>query len=218
MKIGILGAGAVGMAIGKGLCEKGYEVMMGSNHVQKPSLQDFQATFPGKGFLGSLQETAVWGDLIVLCTTWQSAQLSIEQAGVWNFKSKIVVDVTNPLDDKGPDANGKISFQLHKNLSAGEQIQAWLPGAHVVKALNSIGHGHMINPQFKEGAPSMFICGNNDWAKKAVKDILQQLGWPDVIDIGGIEIAREIEALSVLWWAYGFRTGTWHHAFRLLRE
>ena len=63
---------------------------------------------------------------------------------------------------------------------------------------------------------SMFICGNNNEAKKAViDDILTKFGW-EIIDIGGIEGARLLEPLALLWITHYFRTGNGNHAFKLL--
>ena len=44
--------------------------------------------------------------------------------------------------------------------------QAAIPEAHFVKAFNSIGNAFMVNPDFGTLRPSMFICGNNEQAKK----------------------------------------------------
>jgi 8-hydroxy-5-deazaflavin:NADPH oxidoreductase len=62
----------------------------------------------------------------------------------------------------------------------------------------------------------MFICGNDDKAKKIVtQDILTKFGW-DTIDIGGIEGSRLLEPLALLWIKHYFRTGKGDHAFKLL--
>ena len=64
----------------------------------------------------------------------------------------------------------------------------------------------------------MFICGNDDEAKKTIIDnILTKFGW-ETIDIGGIDAARLLEPLALLWITYYFRTGTGDHAFKLLRK
>ncbi|HEY6369899.1 MAG TPA: DNA-binding protein, partial [Candidatus Sulfotelmatobacter sp.] len=91
------------------------------------------------------------------------------------------------------------------------------PGARVVKAFNTVGFAHMVHPQFPGGPPDMFICGNDGAAKTAVTGILAAFGW-DTIDVGGIEGARLLEPLCILWVNYGIRTNTWNHAFKLLRK
>ena len=73
------------------------------------------------------------------------------------------------------------------------------------------------DPSFSGGPPDMFIRGDDAAAKETVTEILTQLGW-STIDIGGIEGARLLEPLCLLWVAYGVRTGSWHHAFKLLRQ
>jgi predicted dinucleotide-binding enzyme len=63
----------------------------------------------------------------------------------------------------------------------------------------------------------MFICGNHEDAKKQVARILQDFGW-GVVDIGGIEGSRYLEAMCLVWVLHGVRTNTWNHAFKLLRK
>ncbi|MGX5819149.1 NADPH-dependent F420 reductase [Chitinophaga lutea] len=218
MKIGILGSGPVGLALGHGLVRLGHAIMLGTRDTQKPTLQTWLAESGPNGHLGSFAESAAFGEALFLCTGWTGTRKAIESAGLWNFRKKVVIDVTNPLDGKGPDAEGRLELAPGNSPSGGEQVQAWLQDAHVVKALNTVGNSLMVAPHLKEGIPTMFIAGNDTLAKKAVADLLSQMGWQDVVDIGAIEMSRCLEALCVLWCAYGFRTGSWGHAFRLLRE
>ena len=64
-----------------------------------------------------------------------------------------------------------------------------LPETRFVKAFNSVGNTCMVNPEFKGGAPTMFICGNDDGAKAQVRLILTQFGW-ETEDMGRAEAAR----------------------------
>ena len=75
--------------------------------------------------------------------------------------------------------------------------------------------GGMVNPLFKDGKPSMFICGTEAAAKKAVTAILDQFGW-ETADMGAAEAARAIEPLCMLWCIPGFLRNDWTHAFKLL--
>ena len=97
-----------------------------------------------------------------------------------------------------------------------ERLQKEFPNANFVKAFNSVGAASMVNPQFKNGPPTMFICGNDDRAKQAVKGILDQFGW-DTEDVGKVEAARAIEPLCILWCLPGFLQNDWMHAFKMLR-
>ena len=101
--------------------------------------------------------------------------------------------------------------------SLGEQIQRLIPNARVVKAFNTVGHAHMFRPSFPGGPPDMFLCGNDDGAKKTVAGIVEEFGW-SVVDLGGIESSRYLEAMCMIWVLYGIRTNSWNHAFKLLRK
>ena len=96
-----------------------------------------------------------------------------------------------------------------------EQLQNEFKNARFVKAFNSVGNTCMVNPQFKGGKPTMFICGNDDEAKKVVSQILDQFGW-ETADMGKVEAARAIEPLCMLWCIPGFLRNDWVHAFKLL--
>ena len=98
-----------------------------------------------------------------------------------------------------------------------ERLQKAFPSAHFVKAFNSVGNGQMVDPRFAGGKPTMFICGDDDSAKKTVAGLIEQLGW-EVADMGAVEAARAIEPLCMLWCIPGIDRGDWSpHAFKLLR-
>jgi 8-hydroxy-5-deazaflavin:NADPH oxidoreductase len=75
----------------------------------------------------------------------------------------------------------------------------------------------MVNPNFDGLKPTMFTCGNDANAKELVANVLRQFGW-DVEDMGGVEAARAIEPLCMLWCIPGLRGQGWSHAFKLLRS
>ena len=74
----------------------------------------------------------------------------------------------------------------------------------------------MVSPSFGDLSPTMFICGNDAGAKATVTKLLDTFGW-DAEDMGGVEAARAIEPLCMLWCIPGFRQNSWTHAFKLLR-
>lgn len=213
MKIGMLGTGAVGQALGTGFVTHGHDVKMGSRDPHSEHVRAWVANNGEHASAGSLAEAAAFGELIVLATAWSGAAFAMEMADPANFAGKVVIDVTNPLDF----STGAPQLAVSGSDSAGEQIQNSLPNAHVVKAFNIIGNAHMVQPDFPGGPPDMFICGNDDNAKQTVTGICKAFGW-DVIDMGGIEAARMLEPLAMVWISYGFRNGSWNHAFKLLRK
>ena len=212
MKIGILGSGAVGIALADGFVKYGIAVKVGTRTLSK--LDDWNERSGDLGTIGSFEETAQFGDIVILAVRGLIAQEVLDMAGKENLAGKTIIDATNPIAPDGPD-NGVLRFFTEANTSLMESLQSFVPEANFVKAFNSIGAGFMVDPSF-EMKPSMFICGNNEEAKEAVSKILDQFGW-DVEDMGGVESARPIEALSMLWCVPGFRDNRWNHAFRLMK-
>jgi predicted dinucleotide-binding enzyme len=212
MKVGILGTGDVGRTLGGGFIGLGYEVKIGSRKPAKKEVKDWVSKYGPRASAGTYAQAAAFAELAVLAIPWSGAENAIKLAGSKNLAGKIVIDVTNPLVFP---SNAPPRLALGHTDSAGEQIQRWLPEAHVVKAFNIVGFAHMVNPQFPCGPPDLFICGNDSRAKKKVTEILKSFGWP-AIDIGGIEGARFIEPLAVVWIICGNPSGSWNHAFKLL--
>ena len=215
MKVGILGSSVVGQALSKGFLSEGHEVMIGTRDTSKESLVNWQKENPTVK-LGSFADTAKFGELIVLAVSGDVAKKVIEQAGKENFSNKVVIDTTNPIA-KAPPENGVLKFFTSLDRSLMEDLQKLLPEAKLVKAFNSIGNAVMYKPKFSEGTPTMFICGNDDAAKKIVTDILTSFGH-ETEDMGKAEAARAIEPLCILWCIPGFLRNQWTHSFKLLKK
>jgi predicted dinucleotide-binding enzyme len=215
MKIGILGSGDVGLKLADSFIENKHLVKIGSRNPNQEKLTEWIAKHDkAKVSSGTFAEAASFGELDLIATLWAGTADAIKMADPKNFAGKIVIDVTNPLDfSKGMPPRLAIG---HTD-SAGETVQRMLPDSKVVKAFNTVGNPHFMHPDFPGGPPTMFICGNNEEAKKTViDDILAKFGW-ETIDIGGIEGARLLEPLALLWITHYFRTGNGNHAFKLLR-
>lgn len=217
MKVGIIGSGEVGQRLGDGFIELGHPVKIGTRDPQK--LAAWVERHKGrnnKGIeasAGSFAEAAAFGDIIAIATLWTGTQGAIGIADPANFAGKVVIDVTNPLDYSSTPPRLAVG---HTD-SAGETVQRLLPDARVVKAFNIVGNPLMLHPDFAGGRPTMFVCGNDDDAKNLVRGIAFSLGW-ETVDIGGIEGARLLEPLAMLWIVHYFRTGNGNHAFKLLRK
>jgi predicted dinucleotide-binding enzyme len=211
MKVGILGSGDVAKTLGGGFLKHGHDVMVGSRSPEK--LADWAKQNP-KAHAGTFSDTAKFGELIVLAVKGSVAADALRAAGATNLAGKTVIDACNPIADV-PPKNGVLSFFTGPNESLLERLQAEFPTARLVKAFNSVGAGRMVNPQFAGGKPTMFICGNDEAAKKTVGGILDQFGW-ETADMGQVEAARAIEPLCILWCIPGFARNQWTHAFKLL--
>ncbi len=214
MKIGILGTGDVGRALGHGFIALGYEVKLGSRAAGNEKAVAWVKAEGGKASEGTFEDAARFGEWVVFATLGSANEAVARAAGPKNLEGKVVIDTTNPLDfSKGFPPR----LALSGNDSSGEQVQRLLPGARVVKAFNSVGNAHMFKPSFPGGPPDMFICGNDGGAKAKVTALLKDFGW-GVVDVGGIESSRYLEAMCMIWVLYGSAAKSWGHAFKLLRK
>ncbi|HUP05150.1 MAG TPA: NAD(P)-binding domain-containing protein [Bryobacteraceae bacterium] len=215
MRVGVLGSGTVGRVLGAGLAWHGNQVMLGSRNPEKPEVQQWLKENAGAE-AGSFADAAKFGEFLVLATLGRAVEEALALAGRENFTGKTVMDTTNPIAAGAP-VEGVLPFFTGPNESLGERIQALLPEARVVKAFNSVGSASMVNPKFRQGPPTMFLCGDNAAAKAQVSAIARQFGW-EALDMGGMVAARAIEPLCMLWCIPGLRRNQWTHAFKLLAD
>jgi predicted dinucleotide-binding enzyme len=213
MKIGVIGSGTVAQTLAAGFIRHGHATMVGTR--ERAKLQDWAAANP-QILLGSPAEVAAFAEILVLAVKGSAAAAALRLVGAPLLKAKVVIDATNPIADLPPQ-NGVLRFFTTLDGSLMEQLQLENPGARFVKAFNSVGAVNMVNPQYASGKPTMFICGNDSAAKQAVTGILAQFGW-ETADMGGVEAARAIEPLCMLWCIPGMLRNEWTHAFKLLQR
>ena len=212
-KVGIIGSGIVGQMLGSGFVRHGYPVMIVTRDPSR--LSEWKEKAGPQAYAGSQQEVAAFGEILVLAVTGLPAEEAVRLAGPEHFAGKTVIDTTNPIA-QAPATNGVLHFFTSYEESLMERLQRLVPEAHFVKAFNSVGNAFMVNPQFPEGKPSMFYCGNDDGARAEVRAILEQFGH-EPEDMGKAEAARAIEPLCMLWCIPGFLRNDWMNAFRLLK-
>lgn len=212
MKVGVIGSGVVGQVLADGFLKHGHEVMRGSRDPSK--LAGWKAGAGAKARTGTFAETARFGELVVLAVKGTAAVAAVEACRD-GLAGKPVIDTTNPIAES-PPVNGVLRFFTGPNESLLEQLQARAPDARFVKAFSCVGNTLMVDPRLPGGKPTMFICGNDEPARRRVTEVLDQFGW-ETEDLGAAEAARAIEPLCMLWCIPGFRQNSWEHAFKLLR-
>ena len=213
MRVGILGTGDVGRALGTGFVTIGHEVRIGSRQATNEKAVAWAQEAGAKASAGSFAEAAGFGEIVVLATLGVETESALKLAGLDKLRGKVVIDATNPLDFSG----GTAKLAVSGNDSGGERVQRLLPDAHVVKAFNTVGNKFMFRPDFPGGPPDMFIAGNTAHAKQTVAGILRDFGW-GVVDVGGIESSRYLEAMCMVWVLASMRVNNWNHAFKFLRK
>jgi len=213
MKVGILGSGDVATTLGAGFITHGHDVMLGTRDISK--LAGWVAKHP-KGRVGSVADAAGFGELLVLAVKGTAAADALRAAGPARIAGKVILDATNPIAEK-PPTHGVLHYFTTGEDSLMERLQREFGDARFVKCFSCVGSARMVNPDFKQGRPAMFICGNDDTAKAAARGVLDQFGW-ETVDMGRAEAARAIEPLAILWCIPGFLRNEWTHAFALLKS
>jgi predicted dinucleotide-binding enzyme len=200
MKAGVLGTGMVGEAIASKLIETGHVVMMGSRTASNEKAAAFVAKHPGgKASAGTFTDAAAFGEIVFNCTKGMETINILKSAGEKNLNGKILIDISNPLDfSKGMPP----TLSVCNTNSLAEEIQSAFPAVKVVKALNTMWCGLMVNPGMLNGGDhNVFMSGNDAGAKQQVAGILKSFGWSEknIIDLGDIKTARGTEMFLPLW-------------------
>ena len=197
MKLGILGTGMVGNAIGTKLIQLGHEVKMGSRTPSNEKAAEWVKANGPKASQGTFADAAAFGEIVFNCTAGTASIEALKQAGERNLQSKILIDISNPLDfSQGMPP----TLTICNTDSVGEQIQRAFPNVKVVKTLNTVNCNVMVNPILVPGDHDVFMSGNDAAAKSKVREVLTQwFGWKSVIDLGDISTARGTEMYLPLW-------------------
>jgi hypothetical protein len=200
MKIGVLGTGMVGEAIGTKLVQLGHEVKMGSrtaNNEKAAAWVKQNVAHAPHASQGTFADAAVFGVMLFNCTSGRSSLDALRMAGAENLKGKVLIDIANPLDfSRGLPP----SLLVCNTDSLGEQIQRAFPEMKVVKSLNTVNCNLMVNPGLLADEHVVYVSGNDAEAKATVTALLKDgFGWKSVVDLGDITTARGVEMILPLW-------------------
>jgi predicted dinucleotide-binding enzyme len=210
MRIGIIGAGAVGSTLARAWENSGHHVALATRNPDDPKLATLALSIGPNASAGAVPRVVEHSEVVVLATPWVAVR---DMPGLQvDWSGKILIDCTNPVR---PD------FQWLEDdyeVSGAERIAAWAKGASVFKTLNHTGANNMANPVYPDGRPVMFVCGDDQAAKPAVLQLVEELGF-DAVDAGELKVARLLEPLAMLWIHLAMRQGLGREiAFALLRR
>lgn len=220
MKVGVLGTGVVGESIASSLVATDNYVMMGSRTANNDKSTAWAKKAGNYASTGTFTDAAVFSDIIFICLSGEYVLDVAKHLGDDITRNKIIVDVTNPLDfTKGMPP--RILENLGNSNSMGEEIQRLLPHAYVVKTLNTVNYKLMVDALLvNDGDHNLFVCGNNLDAKNKVMHLLvDNFHWKSdyVIDLGGIEMSRCVEAIVPFWVAVYQKLGTPLFNFKIVQ-
>lgn len=200
MKIGILGAGTVGESFARAILAQGHQVMLSSRTPDSADMKNLIVSLGTNAQAGTISQTIAYSDVIALALRADAIQ-DVAKQGDW--AGKIVIDMSNQFGTAQP--TGQITSQL-------------LTGAHVIKAFNTIGAEHYVNPIFDGEKATMFIAGDDAHAKQVVTELTAQLGF-EVVNVGGLADSVHLDALARLWVHLAMRGGLGRNfALRLIQR
>jgi len=187
MRIAIIGAGSVGATLGRAWIKHGEDVIWGLRNPQDPKY----AALP-KDRVKAPAEAVKEAEVVVVATPWSAAEAAIKSLG--SLAGKVVIDCMNPLG-MGPDG---LQLVLGFNVSAGEQVASWVPGAFVFKTLNTTGAGNMAKADDYSVKPVMLVAGDDAGRKPVVMELVGKLGF-EPVDAGPLKNARLLEPFAMVW-------------------
>jgi predicted dinucleotide-binding enzyme len=192
MRITVVGSGAVGRTLAAGLGALGHEVVVAS---RDPEATRARPEWDDPAPLVALTGAAQDADLVVNATAGTASLEALLALG--DLAGNVVLDVSNPLDFS---AGFPPTLAVKDTDSLAEQLQRGLPGARVVKALNTMTAGVMLQPHLVgDGSTTVLLAGDDEEAKAVVGELLEAAGWRDVLDLGPLEAARGMEMWLPLW-------------------
>lgn len=189
MKIGILGGGNVGGALGVAWAKRGHEIVFGVRNPAAPDMQALIAQCNGRATAGIAADAAGFGEVVLSALPWPATQAVLTAL---DLRGKILLDATNPLV---PSLAG---LEVGTTTSGAELVSQWAAGAHVVKIFNTTGANNMTDPIYQGQPIPMLYCGDDPGAKSTAAALAADVGFVPV-DAGPLTNARALEPLAMLW-------------------
>jgi predicted dinucleotide-binding enzyme len=187
LKIGMVGAGREGGALGKLFAKAGHPVMFSSRHPD--DLKGFVGGIGPLAQAGTVEQAIAFGDVVVIVIPYTAMeQIGKAHAGAL-AKKVLVMDVSNPIPRRdGEDFVKSVNDQG----GAGAMTAKLLPGAHIVRAFNAIGSGRLAEIAHRPGAPvGVPIAGDDPKAIAVAESLIREIGFEPVL-VGGLAMGRHL--------------------------
>lgn len=188
--IAIIGTGDVATALGPEFAAQGHTIVYGSRNPDSGKAQDLVEKTGGNASVTTQADSVRGADIVVLAVPGLLVREITESLG--DLSGKIIIDPTNPLERDG------LRLRHAVDTSNADIIQQAAPGAHVVKAFNTLNWKTMVDPASSGGPVSIPLAGNDRGAKQTVAELVESMGL-EAIDVGGLENARWVEGMLILW-------------------
>lgn len=180
-KIGIIGSGNVGSAIGRSWARAGYDVMFASRNLE--SDKKLAAEIGAHASAGTPQQAAAFGDVLLFAVPYRALPELGKSLGS-ALKGKVVLDASNPF----PQRDGEIADTARQR-GAGIVSAELLPGARIVRAFNAIGAASMGRAYEQPGKVGMPIASDDKHAIEVASKLIKDLGYEPVL-VGGLAMGQ----------------------------
>jgi len=185
MRIGTIGAGEVALAVAREALAQGHEVVLSSR--SGPGALADKVSELGRGASAATVEEAASLDYVLLAVPWRNVEAALQ--GLPGWSGRVLIDATNPFVETSP----RLILADLGGIGASEIVARFAPGARIVKAFNSIRMAHFNQgPVAGQGKRVIFVSGDDEASKRAVKDLIESFGFA-AIDLGGLVTGGRIQ-------------------------
>jgi predicted dinucleotide-binding enzyme len=188
VKIAIIGSGNAGRALAGSFVRAGHQVSLAARDQEE--LVEIAAAV-GASAASSSSDAVMAAEVVVIAVPFAASGEAVAREIAPVIGDKVVVDATNPVK---PTYDGLVT---EGGPSAAELFAAWLPGARVVKAFNTLFASIHADPAASGLAPDGFLAGDDAQAVATVAELLRSIGLKP-IEVGGLSAARQLEAMAWL--------------------
>ncbi len=183
VRIGVIGSGNVGSALGRALVQAGHPVMFSSRHLDED--RKLAAQVGPNARAGTPEEAAAFAEVIVMAVPYRALP-DLGKSLAAQMKGKVIIDACNPY----PGRDGEIANWAREK-GAGLASAELLPGTRIVRAFNAVGAARMAEAHKTPGRFGMPIAGDDADAIAIASTLIREIGYEPVL-IGGLEMGRHL--------------------------
>jgi 8-hydroxy-5-deazaflavin:NADPH oxidoreductase len=185
LKIGLVGSGREGGALGTAFVKAGHQVMFSSRHPD-----ELKSLVDGLGPLakaGTVEQAIAFGDVVAIVIPYTAMEQIGKDHAAALAKKALVLDVSNPIARR--DGDDLVKW-VEQQGGAGLATAKLLPGAHIVRAFNAIGSAKLSEDAHRPGElVGVPIAGDDQNALAIASNLIREIGFEPVI-VGGLSMGK----------------------------
>ena len=185
LKIGTIGSGREGGALGTLFAKAGHPVMFSSRHPEQ--LKDLVASAGPSAKAGTVSDAIAFADVVLLVVPYTAVEQIGNEHGPALAKKQLVMDVSNPVARR--DGEELVKW-VEQQGGAALATAKLLPGAHLVRAFNAIGYAKLPELAHRQGDPvGVPIAGDDQKAVALASQLIKEIGFEPVV-VGGLAMGK----------------------------